>query len=178
MQPLNRSPGRARHAVPLVAGRSVAPGVLAVLHEVKAALERYAACGEPAVIDLRWLAAMPVQLEQLRFALGEGALCATVHAMGVSQVRETGIAGVWWTSRRDGPGGTQSEVLEIVGLPALLRGGAQAVDDGIGELRARLAALEGYNHGLEQRAAAPPTHRHREEVPPECAAPAGRDHPV
>ena len=166
MQRPNRSAGRPRHAVPPAAGRSVAPGVLAILHEVKAALERYAATGEPAVIDLHWLAAMPVHLEQLRFALGDGAVSATVRALGVSQVRETGIAGVWWTSRRDGVGGAQSEVLEIVQVPALLCCHTGAIGDGIGALRSRLAALEGYNHDLEQRAGAAPAGRNREEAMP------------
>ncbi len=150
MQRLNRILNRAERAVPPAAGRGVAPGVLAILHEVKSALERYALTGEPAVIDLRWLAAMPAHLEQLRFALGDGAIGATVHGPEVSQARETGIPCVWWISRWDLAGGTRSEALEIARLPALLRGEAHAVGDGIGELRARLAALEGCGaHGFE-----------------------------
>lgn len=91
MQHLNRMRRRAERVVAPAAGRSVAPGVLAILHEVKTALERYAAAREPTVIDLRWLAAMPAHLEQLRFALGEGEVSAAVYSMGISQVRETGI---------------------------------------------------------------------------------------
>ena len=143
MQSLNRSPLRPRGAVPPAAGRSVAPGVLAILHEVKAALERYAAARESTLIDLRWLAAMPAHLEQLRFALGDGEVSATVYSQGISQVRETGVPCVWWISHRNHADGTHSEMLEIVQTPARLCGDAHAIGGAVEELRARLVAFAG-----------------------------------
>lgn len=143
MRPLNRMPVRAERAAPAAAQQSVAPGVLAILHEVKTALERYAATCESTVIDLRWLGAMPAHLEQLRFALGDGEVSASVHSLGITHVWETGIPCVWWISHRDHAAGTRTEMLEIVQTPPLLCGDAHAIEGAIGEMRARLAALGG-----------------------------------
>lgn len=147
---LNRISVRTERVVPPIAGRSVAPGVLAILYEVKTALERYAATRESTVIDLRWLAAMPANLEQLRFALGDGEVSAIVYSQGITHVNETGIPCVWWISHRDHEAGTHTEMLEIVRAPLMLCGNTHDIEGAIGELRARLAALGGNGaHGFE-----------------------------
>ncbi len=85
----------------------------AILTELVRLLEQLAAQEIPAAIDLR---SLPLSLQdraELERALGHGEVEASVNAEGVSTLRETRIAGVWWVEHRDARGELIAEMLEV-----------------------------------------------------------------
>ncbi len=64
----------------------------------------------------------PQDRVELERALGEGEVQATVNARGLSTVRETRIAGVWWIEHRDPQGELVAELLEVTRVPEILAG--------------------------------------------------------
>lgn len=115
------------------------PGVTALLYEIADRLEQLASGQAPDAIDVASLPLNPVDRERLREALGEGEVTATIDADGVSQVRETGVAGVWWVEHRDGRGQVIAELIEIARVPEILGVAADDVGRGAAVLRARAA---------------------------------------
>ena len=115
------------------------PGVTALLYEIADHLDRLAAEGVADAIDVASLPLNPADRERLREALGAGEVTATIDADGVSQVRETGIAGVWWVEHRDARGQVTAELIEIAHVPDILSVAADDVGRGAAELRARAA---------------------------------------
>lgn len=118
----------------------VSSGVAAIATEIASLLDHLAAGGEAGAIDLRSLpmtSADRLELEQL---LGTGEVNATIDADGVSTVRETGIAGVWWTEHRDRHGERLAELIEICRVPGILVLAADALPAGARLLRERIAA--------------------------------------
>ena len=109
-------PGMA--GAPAVTG-GLGGGVAAILTELVTLLERL---GTPAAIDLRSLPMSPQDRVELERALGEGEVQATVNARGLSTVRETRIAGVWWIEHRDPQGELVAELLEVTRVPEILAG--------------------------------------------------------
>jgi len=118
----------------------VGAGVTALLSELASLLERLAAGAEPAAIDLRSLPMNGQDLAQLRAALGEGEVNATVEAQGVSHVRETQVAGVWWVEHRDVHGQVIAESLEITPIPQILLSANDEIAAGARALRAQITA--------------------------------------
>lgn len=116
--------------------------VRAVLRELMAKLTSLAADGRPDRIDLRRLPLPPGALDALRTWLGRGEVEATVTALGVTTIRETGIAGVWWIHHAKSAGDIFSEHLEISRSPALLSADPDDVTQAADTLRSRLSALE------------------------------------
>lgn len=124
------------------------PGVTALLYEIADRLDRLAEGGAAESIDLASLPLNPVDLERLRDALGDGEVEATIRADGVSLVRETGVAGVWWVEHRDAAGHVIAEMLEIARVPEILGVAADDVGRGAALLRARTAG--GGTDGIEE----------------------------
>lgn len=116
--------------------------VRALLRELLAKLTSLAADGSPAHIDLRRLPLPPGALDALRTWLGSGEIEATVTALGVTTIRETGIAGVWWVRNAKTGGEVFSEQLEISRLPELLSAHPDDVTQAADTLRGRLSALD------------------------------------
>lgn len=115
------------------------PGVTALLYEIADRVDRLAADGTTDAIDVASLPLNPVDRERLREALGAGEVTATFDADGVSQVRETGIAGVWWIEHRDARGQVIAELIEIAHIPEILGAAADDIGRGAAVLRARAA---------------------------------------
>jgi hydrogenase-1 operon protein HyaF len=111
-------------------------GVSAILSELARLLERLAENQIPASIDLRSLPMSPQDRSLLQRALGEGEVQATVAAQGLSSIRETLVAGVWWVEHRDAQGELIAELLEVTLVPQIL---ASAPD----EIAAAACALRG-----------------------------------
>lgn len=135
-------------------GVGLGGGVIAVLHELASLLERLRDEDEPGAVDLGTMPMAPADHEQLRTALGEGEVDATVTANGTSRVRETGVHGIWWIEHHDGQGRVQAEFLEVSRLPAILRTHPADVGAGLDRLRRRLgedaddgSSAEGDDHG-------------------------------
>jgi len=126
-------------AVRLETPAGLGAGAFALVNEIAALLERLARTGEPAAIDLRSLPFGPVDREQLQAALGEGEVKATVEANGVSQVRETGVSGVWWIEHRNTRGDLVAELIEVTPIPEILSAAADDLGRGAQALRARFA---------------------------------------
>ena len=96
----------------------------AVLAEIRSHLAALAERGTTAAVDLLALPLSEADRAWLREALGRGEVRAEVDAAGVSEVLETGIAGVWWVTHRNADGQTVAELIEITLLPDILRASA------------------------------------------------------
>jgi hypothetical protein len=101
-------------------------GVAAILMELVSLLEHLAQSQTPAAIDLRSLPMSPQDRTELKRALGEGEVRATVDAEGVSTIQETRISGVWWVEHRNRHGELIAESLEVTRVPEIL---ARATDE-------------------------------------------------
>ena len=103
---------------PLASGPSNAP---AILHEIENALTALVERGEGSSIDLNGLPLAPGDRERLEQALGDGELSAEVQALGPTQVRETGIHGVWWVTHCNRYDQVIAEFIEITYTPEILK---------------------------------------------------------
>lgn len=99
---------------------TIGSGVAAILSEIATLLERVAATGEAAAIDLRSLPVNAADRRQLLEALGPGEVEITLRADGDSSIRETGVQGVWWTEHRDRNGALIACFIEIARVPEIL----------------------------------------------------------
>ena len=115
-------------------------GVAAILSELVTLLERLAERDEPAMIDLRSLPMGPQDRVELQRALGDGEVQATVSAQGLSNIRETGVAGVWWVEHRDAQGDLVAEMIEVGRVPLILASASDEIASGALALRERIAA--------------------------------------
>lgn len=119
-----------------------APGASAqaIIAEVEACAARFAATGEDASIDLRFLKAMPKEREMLSSLLGQGEVSATVDALGRTEIRETAIPCVWWVRHRNSEDETIGELIEITEVPEMIAGDRMAVVRGLEALRTARSA--------------------------------------
>jgi len=113
-----------------------------ILHEILHALDRYAASGEPTVIDLRAMPFGPGDEEGLLSFLGTGEVQVTMQALGVTEIRESRFNGVWIVDYRDGEGARAGLQLEVTDIPALLKTPQGDFVDAAAALRAALSATE------------------------------------
>jgi len=118
--PLARIPVRVEQRPAAAATGTIGGGVAAILTEIATLLERLAATGESAAIDLRSLPMSPSDRERLTQALGRGEIDIVLHADGDSSIRETGVQGVWWTEYRDCDGEVLAAFIEITRVPEIL----------------------------------------------------------
>jgi hydrogenase-1 operon protein HyaF len=114
-------------------------GVAALLTELASLLGRLAATRLPAVIDLRSLPMSPQDRTELQHVLGEGEVRATIEAQGLSTLRETGMAGVWWVEHRNAEGELVAELLEIAQVPGILASTFDEIAAGARALREHLS---------------------------------------
>lgn len=98
----------------------VGGGVAAILHEIATRLEQLAGTQEPFAIDLRSLPLNAFDRMELKRALGDGEVRATLAAEGISTIRETRIPGVWWIEHRDPQEQVIAELIEVTYVPAIL----------------------------------------------------------
>ncbi|HEX5339017.1 MAG TPA: hydrogenase expression/formation C-terminal domain-containing protein [Gallionella sp.] len=126
-----------RKALP-ASGSGAEPGASAqaIISEIEACAARFAATGEMASIDLRFMKTMPAEREMLSGLLGRGEVSAVVDVLGRTEIQETSIPCVWWISHRNGAGEVVGELIEITGTPDLIQGERSSV---AGALEARRA---------------------------------------
>lgn len=122
---------------------TIGGGVAAILTEIATLLDRVAATGEAAAIDLRSLPMSPADRTQLLEALGPGEVEVVLKADGDSSIRETGVQGVWWTEHRDRNGAVIAAFIEVARVPEILI--VPAEDMLRGAERLRTAAREAPN---------------------------------
>jgi hydrogenase-1 operon protein HyaF len=130
-------PTAAVAATPAPALPGLGGGIAAILSELATLLERLATQGESAMIDLSSLPMSDNDRIELQRVLGTGEVCATLDAQGLSTVRETGFAGVWWIDHRNASGEPLAELLEVGLCPQILASAPDEVLSAAGALRAR-----------------------------------------
>ena len=91
-----------------------------LLREIAQHLDRLAATGEAAAIDLRSLPMTDADRRELDEALGHGDVAAMLDVAGESEIRETGYAGVWWVRHFGADGKIAAERIEICTVPDIL----------------------------------------------------------
>lgn len=125
-------------------------GVQALLHEILVLLERLCDAGEAGAIDLGGMPMVPGDRERLAEVLGEGEVEAVVNVGGMTRIRETGIAGVWWVEHRGADDEAVTEMIEVAQVPALLLSHRDDVAGSAEGLRQRLAAGNGAGGGSSE----------------------------
>ncbi|BCB28535.1 hypothetical protein SKTS_34210 [Sulfurimicrobium lacus] len=111
-----------------------------LLHEIAALLDSLARTGEGGSVQLNGLPLLPGDYEALQEALGEGELSAELQALGLTQIRETALHGVWWVTHRNSAHEVMTESIEVTRCPALLQTPAEDVSEAAQRLRERLQA--------------------------------------
>jgi len=128
-----------RIGVKVIAAADIPTGnVKPLLFELAGMLEAWLSKGEPASIDLRSLPLTRGDYTELEAALGSGAVSASVEAIGASEVRETRYPGVWRVMHRNEAGEVVADLLEVCGLPEILRAPAEDAADGLIRLKEAL----------------------------------------
>ncbi len=107
----------------------------AVFAEIADRLEALARSGETSVIDLRSLPLTAADLAELEGFLGQGEVEADVQVIGVTQIRETGYAGVWWVRHLGAQQRVAVEEIAITPLPDILRAQAEDIALAAGRIR-------------------------------------------
>ena len=133
---------RVEHAAAL---GGLGSGVAAIACEIANLLDHLSASGESGAIDLRSLPMTAADRLRLQEVLGTGEVQATIDADGPSTVRETGIAGVWWTEHRNRHGELLAELIEVCRVPEILVLAQDELAPGARRLRERIAALAAAN---------------------------------
>lgn len=129
-----------RPAMPMPAVEAPGASAQAIISEIEVCAARFAATGEDASIDLRFLKAMPREREILASLLGQGEISATVNALGCTEIRETAIPCVWWIRHRNSEDETVGELIEITEVPEIIAGDRMAVAQGLEALRTARSA--------------------------------------
>ena len=131
-------------------------GVTAILHEIVTLLERLATLNEPSAIDLRSLPMSPLDRAELKRALGEGEVQATLNAEGLSTIQETRIPGVWWIEHRDSQDQLIAELIDVTYVPEILArvsneiaAGARALSEQMAKAAAVAAGRGGSSAGRQ-----------------------------
>lgn len=115
-------------------------GVAAILAELATLLEQLSERQVAAAIDLRSLPMSPEDRDELQRRLGEGEVQASVHAGGLSTLRETSFAGIWWVMHRDAQGELIAELLEVAHVPQILASTSDEASAAASALRERISA--------------------------------------
>jgi hydrogenase-1 operon protein HyaF len=119
-----------------------ATNVPALLREIDSLLKSLVETDTGGSIDLRSLPLSESDLTQLEEALGEGEVLAQVDSLGLSRVRETAIAGVWWVTHENEEGQVIAEYVEVTYCPEILITPTEDVRESWQALRARLLESE------------------------------------
>ena len=125
--------------VKVIAAGDLATGnVRPLLYELAELLDAWISKGEAASIDLRSLPLTRGDYDELAKVLGDGAVSASVEAIGASEVRETRYPGVWRVTHRNEAGEVVADLLEVCEAPGILRTPAEDAADGLIRLREAL----------------------------------------
>jgi hydrogenase-1 operon protein HyaF len=112
----------------------------ALLVEVADLLARLIETGEEGAIDLLGLPLSPECLAELDRRLGTGVVDIRIDAFGLSQIRETGFPGAWWTQHVDEVGRVIARLIEVTTAPRILQADAEDMERGRQKLLASTGA--------------------------------------
>ena len=109
-----------------------------LLHEIRHALTRLIADGEPSAIDLQSLPLAPGEEKRIEEALGTGEVRAELDALGPSEIVETRFPGVWFVTHRNAADEVIGRLIEITHIPAVLESQPDDIRAGLDSLRSEL----------------------------------------
>lgn len=115
---------------------------LALLQEIQDMLTALVEQDERNSIDLRSLPLAPGDYEFLSTFLGEGEVSASVHSLGLSEIKETGYSGVWWLKHYNTEEEIVAELIEVTPLPDILKTQTPDLNQGLGVLQSLLEKLK------------------------------------
>lgn len=119
-----------------------------LLHEIAVLLESLSRTGEGGSVQLHGLPLQPGDYKALEEALGEGEISAEFQALGLTQVRETALHGVWWVTHRNNAQEVMAESIEVTRCPTILQTPAEDVAEAAQALREYLrVATKGEHDG-------------------------------
>ncbi|MDR7866042.1 MAG: hydrogenase expression/formation C-terminal domain-containing protein [Sporomusaceae bacterium] len=114
----------------------------AVLAEIAAALERYAASGEGWTIYIDKMGFVQDERQAIRDCLGQGGVRISIeNSAEPAEWLESGVAGVWYGVFYDQSRRPLLETIEVGGFPAIAAAQPEDVTDGLAAFRQRLAEL-------------------------------------
>ena len=111
---------------------------LPILHEIRHGLERLARTGESTLIDLRAMPFGPGDEERLLQRLGRGEAQATIEALGITRIWESGIPAVWLVDHYNSEDQRIALHIEINRIPDILCTQAEDFSSALAQLEARL----------------------------------------
>lgn len=138
--------GAAPDAEPAAAAGAPTAMAEALLREIADHMRAVGEGEERRTVTLRGLPIGPADYAAVRAALGEGEVSARVSVLGLTEIAETALSGVWWITERDAAGTVTAEHVEIAPAPLILA----AHRDDIAAAAARLAARlgDGASHAM------------------------------
>ncbi|MGR9052744.1 MAG: hydrogenase expression/formation C-terminal domain-containing protein [Gammaproteobacteria bacterium] len=95
--------------------------LLPVLHGMNAMLKTLIETGRGDILDLRHEPLTLEDIAELKALLGQGEIDANLTALGSTNIRETGIPGIWWITHFNDQGNVTSEFIEISTCPDMLK---------------------------------------------------------
>jgi hydrogenase-1 operon protein HyaF len=93
----------------------------ALIVEMGALLQRLIEHGEEGSIDLLALPLTSSCVASLDQRLGRGEVTVLLEACGLSEIRETGFPGIWWTKHLDETSNMIAMLIEVTCMPKILR---------------------------------------------------------
>ncbi len=111
----------------------------ALLRELENHLQRLIETGETARIDLGTLPLNSADFELLEQVLGHGEVIASVESMGVSEISDTSIPGIWRIEYYNSEEALVAEFIEITNCPELLMTPMEEMQESPSLLRAAIA---------------------------------------
>lgn len=113
--------------------------VLALLYEIRHALERLVSRGEETVIDLRSIPLAPGEEAAIEQELSQGEVSVQINTLGISHINETAIPGVWLVTHFNSDKEVMGKVIEITPIPAIVKTSTLDMRDGLQRLDVYLA---------------------------------------
>lgn len=113
--------------------------LLPILHQLVAMHKSLISSGQCNILDLRH---EPLELEEvaaLKDLLGAGEINANLTALGLTNISETSISGVWWITHYNPDGKIMSEFIEITTCPEMLKSFSQDLDLALVRLQSKLS---------------------------------------
>ena len=133
---LPSTPPTAPPAIAPFGGRYLARGTAAAAYEA-GQKERIVISEFPSVEKATAAYASAAYQEALK-ALGDGAVSASVEAIGATEVRESRYPGVWRVIHRNEAGKVVADLIEVCAMPEILRAPAEDAADGLIRLKEAL----------------------------------------
>ena len=115
----------------------------AVFSEVADRLVNLHQQGTESDIDLRSLPLTNADLEELEALLGNGEVKADLNVIGMTSIRETSFAGVWWVRHFGANNQVATEQISITPLPEILRAHPDDITEAADRIRQELDLVSG-----------------------------------